>query len=224
VESNPGDAVEPQIVTYGNGDAMAVWSQHDGVRYSIWSSRYMASSGWGTAQRIETQNLGDAFSPQVAVDAAGNAFAVWQQSDGARFSIWSNHYTVGSGWGHAELIETAENGDASNPQIAINGAGNALAVWEQSDGSTSALWASRRRPCGAWDAPVMIESGGSAHVPQGRHRPRGQRLRSVGAAGYLPRRPAGLVEPLHRRPRLGHAPTRCRPSQLRTTAAVLTGI
>jgi hypothetical protein len=44
---------------------------------------------WRTAQLIETDDAG---SPQVAADAAGNALAVWQQSDGTRISIWANRY------------------------------------------------------------------------------------------------------------------------------------
>ncbi len=47
---------------------------------------------WGTAVLIETDNAGSAYSPQIAVDAGGNAWAVWEQSDGTRYSIWANRY------------------------------------------------------------------------------------------------------------------------------------
>jgi hypothetical protein len=30
--------------------------------------------------------------PQVAIDANGNALAVWYQSDGATYSVWANRY------------------------------------------------------------------------------------------------------------------------------------
>jgi hypothetical protein len=28
--------------------------------------------------------------PQVAMDASGNAVAVWQQFDGTRYTVWAN--------------------------------------------------------------------------------------------------------------------------------------
>jgi hypothetical protein len=50
---------------------------------------------WQTAVLIETSNTGDATKPQIAMDAIGNAIAVWQQSDGARSNIWSNRFESG---------------------------------------------------------------------------------------------------------------------------------
>lgn len=44
---------------------------------------HVAGTGWGTAQRIETSS-GYANGPQIAVDAGGNAIAVWAQNDGGR--------------------------------------------------------------------------------------------------------------------------------------------
>jgi len=50
---------------------------------------------WATAALIERNNTGHAFQPEIAVDAAGNALAVWAQNDGTRYDIWSNRYTDG---------------------------------------------------------------------------------------------------------------------------------
>jgi hypothetical protein len=80
---------------------------------------------------------------QVAVDPSGNAVAVWKQSDGALDNIWANRYTVGFGWGMAELIETEDLGDAERPQIALDPEGNAIAVWYQDDGTHINVWANR---------------------------------------------------------------------------------
>ena len=138
-----GNAGTPQIAFDTSGNAMAVWVQSDGTHYNIWSSRYTAGTGWGTAALIETDNAGDAGSPQIAFDASGNALAVWSQSDGTRLNIWTNRYTAGSGWGTAALIETDNAGDANEPQIAISVNGQAQAVWYQSDGTRSNIWSNR---------------------------------------------------------------------------------
>ena len=50
------------------------------------------SKAWGTAALIETDNAGGASTPQIAIDASGNALAVWSQSDGTRDNIWANRF------------------------------------------------------------------------------------------------------------------------------------
>ena len=96
--------------------------------------------GWGTAELIETDNSGTAVNPRIAIDTSGNAIAVWQQHDGERYNIWASRYTTGTGWGTPEPIETDNSGSASNPQIAIDPAGNAIAVWQQDNDTTNDIW------------------------------------------------------------------------------------
>ncbi len=41
----------------------------------------------GQREVIETDNAGNASSPQIAMDSSGNAIAVWHQDDGTRNNI-----------------------------------------------------------------------------------------------------------------------------------------
>lgn len=141
IESDAGQAARPQIAVDAAGTALAVWEQNDGSRHNIWANRYTVGSGWGMATLIESEDTGPATDPQIAVDAAGNAMAVWQQHDGTRRNIWANRYTAGSGWGTAALIESEDDGGASRPEIAIDAAGNAWAVWVQYDDPRYNIWA-----------------------------------------------------------------------------------
>ena len=140
-----GDARLPQMAIDANGNVLVVWNQSDGTPNNIWANRYTAATNsWGTATLIETDDAGDALNAQIAIDANGNALAVWQQSDGTRNNIWANRYTAATNsWGTATLIETDDVGDALNAQIAIDANGNALAVWQQSDGTRNNIWANR---------------------------------------------------------------------------------
>jgi hypothetical protein len=139
-----GSAFFPQIAMDAAGNALAVWRQTtNGTNDDIWANRYVAGSGWQSAQLIETDNAGHAYTPQIVMDGAGNALAVWHQSDGTRYNIWSNRYVAGSGWQSAQLIETDNTGNAGSPQIAMDDAGNALAVWWQSDGRRESIWSNR---------------------------------------------------------------------------------
>ena len=157
---NASDAGYPRVAMDASGNAVAVWHQSDGTRKNIWSNRYIAGTGWGTATLIETENLGEAVAPQVAIDASGNALAVWFQYDGTRNNIWSNRYTAGSGWGAAMLIETDNAGDAYYPQIAFDASGNALAVWTQvwafSTGRRYGVWSNRYTAGSGWGTAALI--------------------------------------------------------------------
>ncbi len=147
---------------------MAVWVQSDGTLSNVWASRYTPSAGWGTATLIETDNAGNAAAPQIALDGSGNAVAVWTQSDGSRDNVWANRYTLGTGWGTAALIETDNLGSASEVKLAVNAAGQAQAVWAQSDGSRTNIWANRFVPPTGWGTATLLETDnlGAANAPQ----------------------------------------------------------
>lgn len=132
-----GDAQLPQIAFDGSGNAMAVWQQFDGATNNIWASRYQANAAWGSAELIDN-SIDDAIAPRIALEAGGNALAVWQQ--GA--NLWSNRYLAGGEWGGAVLIERG-NGAAKPPQIVMDGDNNALAVWPQNDGARNSIYANR---------------------------------------------------------------------------------
>ncbi|MGA1820950.1 MAG: hypothetical protein ACMUIG_00325, partial [Thermoplasmatota archaeon] len=165
---NIDNAWDPQVAVDPTGNATVVWYQHDGTRYNIWSNRYNAGIGWGTAGLIETNNIGDAAYPQVAVDPYGNAVAVWQHYDGTRVNIWSNRYTAGVGWDNAQLIETDNDGGAAYPQVAVDSAGNAVAVWYQFDGTRNNICSNLFTAGVGWGTAELIETNdtGNAYDPQ----------------------------------------------------------
>lgn len=165
---NAGNAGYPRLAVDPSGNVEVVWFQSDGVRYNIWSNRYTPGSGWGTAGLIETDNAGSSNTPEISVDSSGNFIAVWSQDDGTRYNIWSNRYTSGSGWGTAQLIETDNAGNASNPQISFDSSGNAVAVWHQDDGTWENIWSNRYTSGSGWGTAGLIENdnSGDAYYPQ----------------------------------------------------------
>ena len=162
---NAGEASSPQIAFDSSGNAIAVWHHYDGTRTNIWANRFDGTS-WGTAIKIETDNAGDALSPQIAFDSSGNAIAVWVQSDGTGQNINANRFN-GARWGTAELIETIERGGAESLKIAVDSSGNAIAVWKQSDGTGYNIYANRFNGT-SWGTTELIEAieRGGAASPQ----------------------------------------------------------
>jgi len=152
-----GDAWVPQIAMSRDGTAIAVWQQFDGTRFNIWANRYTPPSGWGIAELLEANDTGRAEFPQVAMDSGGDATAVWQQFDGAQWSIYSNRFIVGSGWGAPELLEANDIVGAIEPHVAVTPAGNALAVWNQWDGIRTSVYANRYTPGIGWAGAELVE-------------------------------------------------------------------
>ena len=128
------------------------------------------SQQWGVPRSLdETANTADARYPRVAVDDSGNAIAVWQQG-GPGFldprSIWASRYTPATGWSLAEVLET-EDGIAEAPQVAMDPSGNAIAVWQQSDGTRTNLWANHYTVGVGWGGAILAETDdtGDAELP-----------------------------------------------------------
>ncbi len=158
IETNPGNAGSPQVSVDYEGRAVAVWEQDDGITLNVWANRYAPGSGWGVATMIETNNMGYAGNAQVGI-AGGNAVAVWQQWEGGRTNIWTNRYSVANGaWMGAALLETDNAGSAHSPQVAMSQSGNAIAVWQQGDGTRDNIHANSYTFATGWGTAVPIET------------------------------------------------------------------
>jgi hypothetical protein len=152
-----GASASPQVAVDPQGNATAVWITHDNnPHFSIWSNRYTPADGWGTPVLIETDDVGTANSPQVAVDPQGNATAVWTQHDGVRLNTWSRRYTPTGGWGTPVLIDAGGAGHARLPRVAVDPQGNAIAIWHRQDVSRTNIWSNRYTPAGGWGTPVLL--------------------------------------------------------------------
>jgi hypothetical protein len=154
--SQPVPVVEqPSVALAGNGDAMAVWSE---VNRGIWAAGLRASSPeWTSTSPVGTdlshEPYAHASNPQVAMDAAGNAFAVFEF--GSR--IWANRFTRDSGWSQPTRLDTNVGNAEDAPRIAMDSAGNPVAVWIS---ASDAVVSSRSTAGGGWSPAAPIQSGG----------------------------------------------------------------
>lgn len=165
IEAGSETVSAPVVSCAADGDATAVWVQSDGVRYNVWSNRYVAGDGWQTAVMIESTDAGDAVDPvKVCMDDDGNAVAVWPQYSSSEYDLWSNIYEAGVGWGAAELIESSA-GNVWSPALGMDGSGDAIAVWHQNYD----VWWNRYVSGSGWGAAGLLETdeagpAGSARV------------------------------------------------------------
>ena len=128
----------PKVAFDANGNAMAVWEsiRFAGSSRDIVYSRY-TKNGWSTPEVIPLlfpkpveSFYENSRNPDLAVAADGHAIAVWRQGGDTEFefNIWASQYTPGSGWSQRERISDSVL-IASEPKVAFDSNGNALAVW-----------------------------------------------------------------------------------------------
>jgi hypothetical protein len=139
-----GDAYNSKVSVNAAGTAVAVWNRNNGSNF-IGQSAWSTNGGvtWSTpAINLSAAGV-DAYDPQIGVDAAGTAIAVWQRSDGSTDTIQSASSTDGGvTWSTPAIKVSVAGGDAGEPQISVNAAGTAIAVWSRFDGSKYIVQAS----------------------------------------------------------------------------------
>lgn len=124
----------PALAVDDAGDVLAVWAAIvvGSNSYNVYAARYAATAGqWSAPILIQTvadrQVVGP---PQLAVDPAGDAMAIWPQSTNSatEYHLYAAHFTAQTGrWDPAIGLSLAN--DANEPQICFMGGGNATAVW-----------------------------------------------------------------------------------------------
>ena len=115
---------------------------------------------WGDAVEISADtSINLRGSPQVGLDAAGNATAVWLEAlaDHTRNAVWASRYSAGGAWSAPATIDNPV-GSASAPRLAMAPSGMALVAFGQSQGGSQFLVTSRFT--GAWGTPSTISSPG----------------------------------------------------------------
>jgi hypothetical protein len=100
---------------------------------------------------------------QIAMDAKGNAIAVWNQP---QVGVWSARYVAGSGWQTPQLIGSGAGSEGA--AVDIDSLGNAVAVWDQPVGGQRFIWANRFTTGAGWGtaAPIESHTGGDASSPK----------------------------------------------------------
>ncbi|MBK6617430.1 MAG: hypothetical protein IPG31_03365 [Nitrosomonas sp.] len=151
-----------RVAISSNGDAVVVWLENDpGLSIeSVWAIHYNSvADAWGQAVLLDT-GAQSARNPRVAMDANGNAIVVWMQQLGIEFNATAARYNAGTGWEQPVLLEnenSAINGGVPQIDIAMNNAGNAVAVWSQRTGVQSYTYANRYIAGQGWSGAVSID-------------------------------------------------------------------
>lgn len=115
----------------------------------VFAATFDAAAGIVGATRTLDASAETSGLPQVAIDQAGNAMAVWtQRATGADRKVWGAGYVAGSGWQTSINLEP-NGGDTYDPQLGMGRFGQVVVAWTLEVGAD---FAARSRPwtTGGW--------------------------------------------------------------------------
>ena len=155
----------PEVAVDGQGNAIAVWRRFDGTNFIVQAAARAAGGSFGAPQDLSAAGQKAGF-PEVAVDGQGNAIAVWQRFDGTNFIVQAAARAAGGSFGAPQDLSAAGQ-TANDPQVAVDGQDNAIAVWSRSNGTNIIVQAAARAAGGSFGAPQDLSAAGQdAHVPE----------------------------------------------------------
>ena len=155
IDGATGAAADAQIAFDGAGNALALWYE-DG---DLVSNYYAAGVGWSGPEPLEdgTDAAADA---RVGFPGTGEAIAVWLQEDGPGepWSVHSGRYLPGTGWTGVVALEN-DSGEvsATTLALAVSSGGDAIAVWEQFDGTRMDIRANRYLAGAGWLGATTVD-------------------------------------------------------------------
>jgi hypothetical protein len=127
------EVTTPQIAWDCCGNAIAVWDEQDAMGNHVVQAAVfnLNTNEWSAAKSISSSSI-EPMTPQIALGSCKSAFAVWDQYDSiaATHVVQSAiyHFNTGSWSSPATLSQSSS--ESTNPQIAADTSGNAIAVWE----------------------------------------------------------------------------------------------
>ena len=144
-------AFNPQVAMNAEGTAIICWQQCDSSDSSrnIYKSEYHDGLWNHPADLSEkiSPDGGLAEYPQVALDNNNNAIIVWNQSNGLNSQVFKSEFRDGRWLNPSSINDNiSPNGQSAIlPEVAMSNNGNAIIVWQQSDGAQDQVFMSEYR-------------------------------------------------------------------------------
>jgi hypothetical protein len=145
-----------------DGRALVVWEQVGARGSRIVTSARTTQGAWSAPRPISPLGARPVSSPQVSMNARGDAVVTWQRSG----QIFVATRTAAGRWSAQRRVSLG-GGPAAFPRVAVTVAGRAYVVWQQRHGIHDRVLVVRRTLDGHWSQPTGLPSGfGDAVRPQ----------------------------------------------------------
>lgn len=150
-------ATQPALTFANPGNAVALWKRFDGSHTIIQAAinSIITDNGWSYPVNLSAPGE-DATNPQVNMNFAGYAVAVWSRFDGLHSIIQARTMQFGRPW--SPILNISEpNLEGTFPVVGVDSTGNAVAVWLSSNGKQQMIKAAiLRSGTFSWSAPINI--------------------------------------------------------------------
>lgn len=146
----------PQIGTDAFGNTVGIWQEFDGTNTNVQAATLPKGGIWSSPVTISSAsgNNNEA-NPQMAINSSGYAVAVWEELNGTS-TVRASTMQFGGSWSAPIDISQPGSDSSQIPQVAVDPAGNAVAVWARNNGSFTIMQAATLSFGGAWSTPVDI--------------------------------------------------------------------
>ena len=169
-----GEARNPQLKVDSNGNAVVMWEQAVVGQQYVLARHYSSGTGnWGDVEKVgaigDNLNLDIKFS--LAANSDGDALVLIKQWDGIsnREAMVASHYSIKDEvWSDQEKIVSEDQFILDFPKVALDGKGNAIAMWRQDNEGLDDMWSSWYSVDEGWGGVELIvpESETGAGVGQ----------------------------------------------------------
>jgi hypothetical protein len=156
----------PRARTGLDGNVYAVWTD---ARNSVsltdlyFAKRNATAETWGTNERVDDAAVAVS-NGSIAVDSAGNAYAVWVDARSGNKDIYFSKRSVASGTWSTSVRINDDTGTAvqDNPAIAVSSTGEAIAVWVDNRSNKINIYSARLAAGGStWSANYKVSADGN---------------------------------------------------------------
>ncbi|MBN1139010.1 MAG: carboxypeptidase regulatory-like domain-containing protein [Anaerolineae bacterium] len=151
----------PTIAVDGAGNVYAVWTDERSGDRDIYFAYEPAGGDWQADAKVndDTSSAWQS-AATIAVDVSGNAYAIWTDERNGNYDVYFAYRPAGGIWG-ANVKVNDDSGTASqtSPSIAVDGEGNAYAVWVDARSDNGDIYFAYRPAGGTWGANVKVNDG-----------------------------------------------------------------
>jgi hypothetical protein len=152
-------ADQPQVAVDAHGNVTALWERNNGTQDVVQVAVRPAGGSWSSPSSLSSPSVSAQY-PQMAIDPAGDAAAIWQSFDGSSFSILATIRRAGTSWPLPTTLAAGSSTYAgATPDVGLDDAGDAVAVWYRAGGGQHQVVQSTVRPAaGAWGPVTNVSS------------------------------------------------------------------
>ncbi len=122
-----------------------------------------AAGAWSAAERVnDDATVVDQRHPSLAVDNAGNAYAVWQDPRNGDDDVYFAYRPAGGAWSaNSRVNNDVGTAGQAKPDIAVDGQGNGYVAWSRNTTVGRIIEFAIRPHGGSWGAAETVSGSGA---------------------------------------------------------------